>query len=522
MILNGEGLGMSCGKELTQHSPESCSLVISNVVSGRKLPVVPLSSRSLADRSSPVAAPAAIIETCRATFALNARRFVRSGGVATSSARVSEQQPPGRPRQRKLLVGSYKKLLLAPLILPLTPTWSDLRFACTDPATEVALRAKTVDFYRCIPQRLFFPRMVWKARPKNIVYDAGRFGHPGDLSEDYGYYRRYLRSFCCLFCIVDSICDRANLGQWYSISGPQSSPGTTSCEQHTARQTRGRTPRRSTRRVAEEEGGPQSEEQWAVSGTDLRVSLLVMASRKFTATHPRTTVKSQLTMVRLLASLQGEPGSVPGQVSPVFSQVGIVPDDAADRRVFSGLPRFFPPFHSGDTPYSPRFAPLALKTSIAHRITSSHDVVGGQVVDYWWSVEFQCRGSPHLHVVVWVKDHPNFVTQEGIQMIGRACVCAIPFEDSDLRELDARSSHTQQGTVEWGRSGVVVRLLASHLGEPGSIPDGAAPGFSHAGIVPDDAAGRWVFSGIFHFPHPFISALLHTSLRSRRLSRPRC
>ncbi|KAJ8869900.1 hypothetical protein PR048_028909 [Dryococelus australis] len=44
----------------------------------------------------------------------------------------------------------------------------------------------------------------------------------------------------------------------------------------------------------------------------------------------------------------------------------------------------------------------------ADRITSNQDVFGGQVVDYWWRVEFQCRGSPHLHTVVWVKDHPNF------------------------------------------------------------------------------------------------------------------
>ncbi|KAJ8878912.1 hypothetical protein PR048_019515 [Dryococelus australis] len=42
--------------------------------------------------------------------------------------------------------------------------------------------------------------------------------------------------------------------------------------------------------------------------------------------------------------------------------------------------------------------------------------------------------------------------------------------------------------------GVVVRLLASHLGEPGSIPSGFTTGFSYMGIEPDDAAGKWVFS----------------------------
>ncbi|KAJ8898321.1 hypothetical protein PR048_003681 [Dryococelus australis] len=47
-----------------------------------------------------------------------------------------------------------------------------------------------------------------------------------------------------------------------------------------------------------------------------------------------------------------------------------------------------------------------------------------------------------------------------------------------------------------GRGGVVVRLLASRLGEPGSFPGGVTPGFSHVGIVLGYAAGRRVFSGI--------------------------
>ncbi|KAJ8895333.1 hypothetical protein PR048_000659 [Dryococelus australis] len=37
-------------------------------------------------------------------------------------------------------------------------------------------------------------------------------------------------------------------------------------------------------------------------------------------------------------------------------------------------------------------------------------------------------------------------------------------------------------------------------------------GFSYVRIVPDDAVGRRVFSGISHFPRPFIPALLHTSI----------
>ncbi|KAJ8867430.1 hypothetical protein PR048_031231 [Dryococelus australis] len=62
-----------------------------------------------------------------------------------------------------------------------------------------------------------------------------------------------------------------------------------------------------------------------------------------------------------------------------------------------------------------------------------------------------------------------------------------------------------------GRGGVAVRLLASHLGELVSNPDGVAPGISH---VADGAAGRRVFSGISRFPRPCIPAPPHTHLAS--------
>ncbi|KAJ8871527.1 hypothetical protein PR048_027849 [Dryococelus australis] len=42
----------------------------------------------------------------------------------------------------------------------------------------------------------------------------------------------------------------------------------------------------------------------------------------------------------LIAFHQSEPGSIPGRVTPGFSHVGIVPDDAADLRVFLGISCF--------------------------------------------------------------------------------------------------------------------------------------------------------------------------------------
>ncbi|KAJ8877676.1 hypothetical protein PR048_022131 [Dryococelus australis] len=63
------------------------------------------------------------------------------------------------------------------------------------------------------------------------------------------------------------------------------------------------------------------------------------------------------------------------------------------------------------------------------------------------------------------------------------------------------------------RDGVEVKLLTSHLREPGTIHGRIAPGFLYAGIVPDDAAGWRVFSGISRFPRPCIPALLHNLKR---------
>ncbi|KAJ8867861.1 hypothetical protein PR048_031666 [Dryococelus australis] len=59
--------------------------------------------------------------------------------------------------------------------------------------------------------------------------------------------------------------------------------------------------------------------------------------------------------VRPLASHQGAPGSIPGRVTPGLLQVGIVPDDAAGRRVLSRNSRFPHSYISDAAPFSPHF-----------------------------------------------------------------------------------------------------------------------------------------------------------------------
>ncbi|KAJ8871766.1 hypothetical protein PR048_028106 [Dryococelus australis] len=60
----------------------------------------------------------------------------------------------------------------------------------------------------------------------------------------------------------------------------------------------------------------------------------------------------------------------------------------------------------------------------------------------------------------------------------------------------------------------------SNLANRVRFPAGSPPpsGFSHVGIVPDDAVGRRVFSGISRFLRPFIQALQYTHLASPSLA----
>ncbi|KAJ8870299.1 hypothetical protein PR048_029320 [Dryococelus australis] len=79
------------------------------------------------------------------------------------------------------------------------------------------------------------------------------------------------------------------------------------------------------------------------------------------STHSSTLI---LRAVILLASRQGDPGSIPGRAAPGFPQVGIVPDDATGRRVFSGSP-IFPTLEFQHCSILTSFHPhSALKTSM--------------------------------------------------------------------------------------------------------------------------------------------------------------
>ena len=61
----------------------------------------------------------------------------------------------------------------------------------------------------------------------------------------------------------------------------------------------------------------------------------------------------------------------------------------------------------------------------------------GELVDYAIRIEFQARGSPHAHTILWNKDAPklNVDSDEGVyDFIDQYISCTIP-EDTELAEV---------------------------------------------------------------------------------------
>ena len=62
----------------------------------------------------------------------------------------------------------------------------------------------------------------------------------------------------------------------------------------------------------------------------------------------------------------------------------------------------------------------------------------GEIVDYAIRIEFQARGSPHAHCVLWVKDAPQYGVDDDstvCNFIDQYVSCTIPDEDSTLKQL---------------------------------------------------------------------------------------
>ena len=61
----------------------------------------------------------------------------------------------------------------------------------------------------------------------------------------------------------------------------------------------------------------------------------------------------------------------------------------------------------------------------------------GEVTDYFYRIEFQARGSPHVHMMVWVKDAPALEDPRVIRFINKYVTCKMPdqYADPELHKI---------------------------------------------------------------------------------------
>ncbi|KAJ8866763.1 hypothetical protein PR048_032624 [Dryococelus australis] len=176
------------------------------------------------------------------------------------------------------------------------------------------------------------------------------------------------------------------------------------------------------------------------------------------------------------------------------------PDDAAGRRVSSWTPPkslHSLTLHKKKTKYS--------VFEVAHAFCIACE--GNDAIYYatvhigkavqCWNTESDCAQparSVYLIFNLWVRT-------VDLRLHYRECIAGAEIGCNRMELQQHFTTYPFQWT---GRRG----LLASHLGEPGSIPGGVAPGSSHVGIGPHDAADRRVFSGISHFYRPCVPPAL--------------
>ena len=59
------------------------------------------------------------------------------------------------------------------------------------------------------------------------------------------------------------------------------------------------------------------------------------------------------------------------------------------------------------------------------------------MVEFGIRIEFQARGSPHAHCVLWIKDAPKYgasKNDDGCTFIDKYVSCAIPAKDCKLKD----------------------------------------------------------------------------------------
>ena len=73
----------------------------------------------------------------------------------------------------------------------------------------------------------------------------------------------------------------------------------------------------------------------------------------------------------------------------------------------------------------------------------------GKIKDWFYRVEYQQRGSPHIHMLIWLENAPVFGVdkdEEVIAFIDQIIICSKPNNDPKLLELVNRQTHRHSHT----------------------------------------------------------------------------
>lgn len=90
-----------------------------------------------------------------------------------------------------------------------------------------------------------------------------------------------------------------------------------------------------------------------------------------------------------------------------------------------------------------------------------HDskILGGQLIDYRWRIEFQNRGSPHMHMLCWNSGIPSFESSAGVAVIDKVVSSASNPTNNELAEIVRRVQiHKHSSTCYKNRTHNVCRF----------------------------------------------------------------
>ena len=75
----------------------------------------------------------------------------------------------------------------------------------------------------------------------------------------------------------------------------------------------------------------------------------------------------------------------------------------------------------------------------------------GEMADYFYRIEFQQRGSPHIHGLFWVKDAPKYeksLNEEIVTFVDKYVTCQKPNISSEMEELVNLQMHRHAKTCK--------------------------------------------------------------------------